>query len=51
MLKPVPPADACVIVIAELLPLLRVMVCGWLVPTCTLPKLTLAGLASNVVAA
>ena len=28
MLKPVPLADACVIVIAELLPLLRVIVCG-----------------------
>jgi len=28
MLKPVPLADACVIVIAELLPLLSVMVCG-----------------------
>ena len=28
ILKPVPLADACVMVIAELLPLLRVMVCG-----------------------
>ena len=45
--KPVPMAEACEIVTLELLPLLRVIVLAWLFPTCTFPKLTLAGFAAS----
>jgi hypothetical protein len=45
--KPVPLAEVRETVTVELLPLVSVMVCVWVLPTWTLPKLTLAGLAPS----
>lgn len=44
-LNPDPVAEACVIVTLDPPELVKVSDAVWLVPVCTLPKLTLAGLA------
>ncbi len=47
MLKPAPLTLACEIVTLDPPEFVKLADCDWLLPTCTLPKLKLAGLATS----